>query len=178
MAVGLCALLVLSGIPLPGISLVDKVEAGGSEPATVTNSGYTELTSGNVYTGYASQNYLLNISNDFEPGALLDGASIIINDYQVGDVLTPTVTDSVYEITFDDSTGNGVYILTGSAPIEAYEAVLRGVRLAVTTYFRIKHYVFTRKALGFKGEDHNAFHYYEFVSSVGTGWFEAEDALL
>ncbi|MBO9606999.1 MAG: hypothetical protein J7639_13655, partial [Paenibacillaceae bacterium] len=172
MAIGLCALLVLNVIPLPGISLVDKVGAESSEPLNNVN---TILASGS-----GSQNVGLTISNNMVAGALLDGANIVINDYQPGDTLAldATVTaDEVYGIAMVGK-GNGVYILSAPAPapIEAYQAILRGVRLSVTTATKERSVTFTLgKALGFQGADHVAVHFYEFVSSSNT-WFAAKDA--
>lgn len=169
MAIGLCVLLVFNMVSLPGFSLVDKVEANGS--GTVTNNVYTLLAS-----GLDSQNYELHISNDEVTGALLDGANIVINDYQPGDTLTLTADDA-YGIGIT-AMGNGVYILSAAAPapIEAYQAVLRGVRLSVTTPDKDRSITFTLgKALGYQGADHDTIHFYEFVSAANTDWFTAEE---
>ncbi len=99
----------------------------------------------------------------------LDGASIVINNFNSGDQLNFTNTEN---ITGEFNRTNGVLVLKGSASSVDYQEALRSV-LYSTISENISDRTFTFN-LGSSLSYNN--HYYEFIKASGISWTEARVA--
>ncbi|WP_407271885.1 InlB B-repeat-containing protein [Radiobacillus sp. PE A8.2] len=128
-----------------------------------TSDGITNYTSGVVID--------LNLEIEMKSYEALDCASIIINDFELGDSLIFSNQNGISGSYNED---NGVLTLSGEASVEQYEDALQSITFDTTEIESTQRQIsFTiGKALYFDPTQH----FYEFVAAEGISWQDAKTA--
>lgn len=165
--------LIGASIPLANITEIELYsEVGQSESDEVIVPGFKGISNSNHSSTFINDGVSVLIDPELTISGIIDelgGASVVINNFNIGDQLNFTNTDKISGVYNQE---NGVLILNGQATEEEYQEALSSVSYS-TTSSNITDRTFTFN-LGSSLSYNN--HYYEFIEASGISWTNARIA--
>lgn len=145
---------------------------GPAAHAAIGNDGSEQIFTSEKYRSFNKESGAVNLTFPElfitgNSGEMMTGATVVINGFQTGDVITFETAGT--GITVNSSKGNGVYILTGDASIGVYQTVLENAKLNFTSAGERSVTFGLGPVLAFAKNGH----FYEYVTDADIEWPEA-----
>ncbi|MEC0171015.1 hypothetical protein [Paenibacillus graminis] len=151
---------------------VNFATPGPMAHAAIGNDGSEQIFTSDKYRGFTKDGGAVNLTFPElfitgDTSEMMTGATVVINGYKTGDLITFVTSGT--GIAVNSSKGNGVYILTGNASIEAYQTVLENAKFTMTSPGERSITFGLGPVLAFNKNGH----FYEYVTDTGIKWLEA-----